>query len=283
MQTKSHILAVAVIASCLGAGSAEATPFTPADTGLDVTYSLGQFKIVVEPSFGGGTVTSPVMFDNNTQIQRTYVDGSHVNTQVLQFDMQDGLGMHLTAGGAAVPGTPASFGTVVSNGAPGFTATSTFNMYVNVNLPSGSFLYNPIGSPLSIINPAINSFPPDVVYIHNSSNAVPVYLHVPGATIDALYGYLTLAGHGVLDVNTANGTGQTGKATTLNEFQTMYPIFYNLFDNTMTAELNSTPPPLPNPLAPATILSFVPLPATLWLFGIGLASMAATRKHKQAA
>lgn len=111
--------------------------------------------------------------------------------------------------------TPRSLGMVqenVVNGAanPDFPAHSFFDIFVEVNLPpiagtvssaafpgTGAVLYN--DTPLVITNMNLTSFPPDVVYIHGETTAVPLKFRVanpPYWVAGDIFGYLVLAGHG---------------------------------------------------------------------------------------
>jgi hypothetical protein len=267
-----------ILALFLATSTAEAAQTTFSPDGIDTTYSLGQFKILVDPSFGGGTFISPLLFDNNTQIQHTQDSANHVTTQILSFDMTDGT-FHVLAGSSAPAGTAASYGDVNSINNDGtFPATSTFDIYANILLPTGSFLYNPTGNPLLVNNPNITQFPPDAIYNHSASSAVPVYLHTANATVDPLYGYLSLAGHGVWDTTDPAGSTQH-KASDLNEFQALYPQYVSAFQNAF-----ATMPDAPiTTIAPSSIPSqFVPLPTTAWLFGSALMGFLGLQKRKGA-
>ena len=123
---------------------------------------------------------------------------------------------------------PISVGEVESySGAGGlpandFPAQSFFDVFVDVDLPAGGTfpgatnMYNSL--PLMVQNTNVTSFPPQVVYIHGMSTAVPVYFsnnNPPRWTNGQIFGLLTLAGHGVYGTN--NSTGQatsTAQATT---------------------------------------------------------------------
>ena len=124
---------------------------------------------------------------------------------------------------------------------PAKPAKSFFNIFVNAYLPgeSGTFTANtfpvpsypaswpvpsyPYGSlqlaqlsngpsgPLIIENTNVTSLPPAVVYIHGETEAVPVYfVYNNGSYWNAgdLFGWLLLAGHGVLSC-TNDSTGGT--------------------------------------------------------------------------
>ena len=64
----------------------------------------------------------------------------------------------------------------------------------------GGTLYNRNTDPLLIVNDNLLSFPPEVVYVHANTNAVPVrFLNDnPGFwSANDLFGWLVLAGHAV--------------------------------------------------------------------------------------
>ena len=106
---------------------------------------------------------------------------------------------------------------------PGSAAQSFFNIYVGVNLPevTGTFtstaftpappafgypfkmaqLYNDDQNPLVVVNTNVSKLPPEVVYIHGLTPAVPLkfrFSNPPYWNANDVFGYLTLAGHGVL-------------------------------------------------------------------------------------
>ena len=133
-----------------------------------------------------------------------------VHTMIYSLDM--------TGGGAAVraginaPDQPVSAGEVESySGAMGsptndFIAQSFFDVFVDVDLPAGgtnmtpfpvATLYNSM--PLIVQNTFLLSFPPQLVYIHGMSTAVPIKFRTGGSFWSAgdTFGLLTLAGHGV--------------------------------------------------------------------------------------
>ena len=126
--------------------------------------------------------------------------------------------LDLTSGAAAVraginaPDQPVSAGEVESySGAMGsptndFPAQSFFDVFVDVDLPAGgtntipfpgATLYNSM--PLIVQNTNLTSFPPQLVYIHGMSTAVPIKFRTGGSLWSAgdTFGVLTLAGHGV--------------------------------------------------------------------------------------
>lgn len=94
-------------------------------------------------------------------------------------------------------GTPATF----------FPASSFFDVYVQVDMPAcpafthafpGGTLYNLM--PLVVKNNQVTSFPPQVVYLHDSTSIVPILFLTdnPGYWHrDDILGYFLLVGHGV--------------------------------------------------------------------------------------
>ena len=125
--------------------------------------------------------------------------------------------------------TPRSIGMVqenVANGSanPDFPAHSFFDIFVRVNLPqiggtvsgtvfpgAGAELYN--DSPLIITNLNLGSFPPQVVYIHGETPAVPLkfkFNNPPYWAAGNVFGYLVLAGHGTITNDCNNTTAVNG-------------------------------------------------------------------------
>lgn len=92
-----------------------------------------------------------------------------------------------TGQGVAFP----SYGEVEANGATDFPAESFFQVYVEIDTPFGT-LRNI--DPLLVYNPAINSMPPSVVYIHGLTPAVNVFFK-GGPNHGRRFGILRLAGH----------------------------------------------------------------------------------------
>jgi hypothetical protein len=263
---KATVLTTSFVISCLFIAGESALAQFPAK-GDDVTQTLGQFTIVINPAFqplmagypgyNGGTMTltSPVLYDPATIIGRSSavhdgdaadVGGIAVGTAGTIIGegsltvMPGGLGpagtrevhteirmMNMTGGGSAVrAGTaaadqPISPGEVESWSGPAglppadFPAKSFFDVFVDVDLPAGgtagfpgATLYN--GLPLLVMNTNLTHFPPEVVYIHGMSTAVPIYFRTgnpPMWNAGDIFGILTLAGHGVV------GTNSVGNAT----------------------------------------------------------------------
>src|ERR1019366_1699432 len=128
---------------------------------------------------------------------------------------------------AGVP--PGGLGIVqenVANGSlnPDFPAHSFFDIFVNVSLPpipgtessvafpiGGALLYN--DSPPIITNLNLTGFPPQVVYIHGETPAVPLKFKLsnpPYWSAGDVFGYLVLAGHGTITNDCNNTTAVNG-------------------------------------------------------------------------
>ncbi len=141
-----------------------------------------------------------------------------VHTRIADFNIAALSGLVMVRAGASAPNRPDSVGEVESlsdaSGDPNldFPAQSFFDVFVEVDLPPlggfpGGTLINDI--PLLVINNDLQSFPPHVVYIHGQTAAVPVVflLDDPGNAWLAgdLFGWLSLAGHGMDFPDTVNG------------------------------------------------------------------------------
>jgi hypothetical protein len=161
-----------------------------------------------------------------------------------------GPSIMVTAGAAANdPNLPASNGEVVSvagmGGSSGtaandFPARSFFDVFVDVTLPLGPGGSNQVftnatvgsttGDPLIIMNSGITSFPPVVVYTHSGNGtAVPILFQTddtavfgPTATAGAVFGILTLAGHGQGYGGDPPVDENTGLPATEANFEAMY-------------------------------------------------------------
>jgi len=246
----------------------------------DITQSMGQFNIIVNPLFQGmmsgypgysGTthvLTSPVLYDPNTVVGRSapLQAGStgdlngvpvgvagviisnammvvqpgglepagtrEVHTMIYSMNMADRFGGSVAAVRAGTnatvqPISAVSPGEVESwSGAAGamtndFPAQSFFDVFVDVDVPAGGTfpgatnLFNSL--PLLVQNTNLTSFPPQVVYIHGMSTAVPIKFsnnNLPYWTNGQIFGLLTLAGHGVFQTNNSTGQGTTVAAAT---------------------------------------------------------------------
>jgi ribosomal protein L35AE/L33A len=139
-----------------------------------------------------------------------------VHTMIYQMNMVPqgvSFGPPAVRGGTNATTQPNSVGEVQSwSGATGlpvndFPAQSFFDVFVDVDLaaggtgfPGATNLYNTL--PLMIQNTNLTSFPPQVVYIHGMSTAVPIKFS-SGPYAGQIFGLLTLAGHGVFPTNNA--------------------------------------------------------------------------------
>lgn len=171
--------------------------------------------------------------------------------------------LHMTGSGAAVragvwwnsptsasppPLDKISRGEVESQSGPtgapnnNFPASSFFDVFVQVDVPActsfpgafpGGTLYNTM--PLVVKNNQVTSFPPKVVYLHDSTSIVPILFLVNGPIVnnvpiwqaDDILGYFLLVGHGV-----GFGQGQDDS---------------NQFNNFMGSQSNATCPIGPPP------------------------------------
>lgn len=125
--------------------------------------------------------------------------------------------------------SPRSLGMVQENvvngpAAPDFPAHSFFDVFVELNLPqiagtvsgtafpaTGAVLYN--DSPLIITNLNLTGFPPQVVYIHGETTAVPLKFRTTRApywSAGDIFGYLILAGHGTITNDCSNTSAVNG-------------------------------------------------------------------------
>src|ERR1700747_2720366 len=88
-------------------------------------------------------------------------------------------------------------------------------MFVQVDMPAcggfpGATVYNTV--PLIVKNPNLTALPPRVVYLHDTSTAVPILFlkaNLPKWNAGDILGYFVLAGHGV---------GFTNSQSDVNEF-----------------------------------------------------------------
>ncbi|MCH7811478.1 MAG: hypothetical protein IH958_02510 [Chloroflexi bacterium] len=140
-----------------------------------------------------------------------------IHTEIVTLNLT-GFGAAVRAGSAA-PAQPISPGEVESldptgNPVNDFPSESFFNVFVEIDLPAaagfpGGTLYNT--SPLLVISNKVERLPPQVVYIHGNTSAVPILFRSTNAGFwlaDDLFGHLVLAGHGS-NFDSGDGT-QTG-------------------------------------------------------------------------
>jgi hypothetical protein len=167
-----------------------------------------------------GTIINDVMMNFPPGFNFPNTSRFEVHTEVRSLNLMPGPGCGPTVcGGAVLPlsvmagsgnGLPICPGEVESNINPkinGFPAKSFFDVFVEVNLGGGlgfGVVKNGPTQPLIVTHDAINGFPPQVVYIHENTSAVPVYFKNSGTTGAApftnytagdRFGYLVLAGH----------------------------------------------------------------------------------------
>lgn len=158
-----------------------------------VTIGTGAPEVTVNPA----TVATTSPF--STPANGTDV----VSTQIQNFDLTNGT-TSVKAGSGATYAADPSYGQVQSKTQPtisssnDFPAQSFFDVFVEIDLPNGAILMNPLAHPLIVENLDLTgpSLPGQVVYIHGSTRPVPIYFAVGGFAGDEL-GTLELAGHGV--------------------------------------------------------------------------------------
>ena len=153
-----------------------------------------------------------------------------VNTREVHTQLRS---LNMTGGGAAVragttaPTRPISAGEVESlSGASGnpaldFPAKSFFDVFVEVDLPPGGSFPGATSMtnsmPLLIQNTNVTSFPPQVVYVHGMSTAVPIKFSTsnpPNWNAGDTFGLLQLAGTRRLQHQQAGTHGHCGDSAT---------------------------------------------------------------------
>lgn len=119
-----------------------------------------------------------------------------IHTEMYKLHMQDICGSNLAIRGGTGAGVPfPSFGEVEAKpGSTDFPAESFFNVFVEIDTPffGGTTLHNMV--PLLVVNPDLDALPPNVVYIHEETGAVPIFFK-NGPHAGQLFGRLRLAGH----------------------------------------------------------------------------------------
>lgn len=150
------------------------------------------------PDLGGTVVgtAGSIVADSNFTIHPNNgpLGAREVHTEMYKLDLTEppGCNSGIRIRGGTGMGVPfPSFGEVEANGATDFPAESFFQVYVEIDTPFGT-LRNI--DPLLVYNPAINSMPPSVVYIHGITPAVNVFFK-GGPNNGQRFGILRLAGH----------------------------------------------------------------------------------------
>ncbi len=224
-----------------------------------------------------------------------------VFTQIHSFNLS-GSGFSVTAGAAALPGTPASVGEVTSNAtgsnignpANDFPAKSFFDIFVDVTVPlppslggGTATLDNPSNAPLIVENPAITTLPPVVIYTHGNSSAV-VLQFLGGPDAGDTLGLITLAGHGAGYGQNGSSTGtgtdeNTGQPADATDFETDYMQEYNNPSDLM---------PLPDVIDPtsgtneetwSSYVPDVPEPSSLSLLAVGVVAAGLRNRSRRRA
>lgn len=145
-----------------------------------------------------------------TETEEVHTEVRNLNMTSISLSHPHCAGIPGTAvrAGIAASGQPISPGEVESTHASGagFPGESFFNVFVEVDLPmlggfSGGTLYNT--DPLLVINDNLTAFPPQVVYVHDNTNAVPILMLADDPSgmnrwlAGDVFGWLVLAGHGI--------------------------------------------------------------------------------------
>jgi hypothetical protein len=117
---------------------------------------------------------------------------AEVHTEIVSLRLEDPTCSYVLRAGTAEGLTKPSLGEVEALGAADFPAESFFAVFFEVDTPFGTLYAT---EPVLLVGNNLNDLPPRTIYIHEESDAVPVYFK-GGADADKLFGYLRLAGHG---------------------------------------------------------------------------------------
>lgn len=161
-----------------------------------------------------------------------------IHTEIRSLLLEDGSGTEVRAGIQA-PGRPISPGEVEGDDETGIDCLpgeSFFNVFVEVDLPPGGNAPFPGGvlvndDPLLVANDNVTSYPPKVVYLHESPEAVKVYFrdnNLPFWLAGDLFGWLVLAGHGI-DFDTVS-TDPNPASRVLTDIELFLSIMENVPD-----------------------------------------------------
>jgi len=201
------------------------------------------------PVGAAGTIVSDANFTEQPPGFQGPLYTHEVHTEIRKLNMTGGSAA--VRAGTSAPGAPISPGEVQSlsgasgNSALDFPAQSFFDIFVEVDLPAGgSFLgatfYN--DRALLVRNTNLTSFPPPVVYMHESSSAVPIRFKTtgPGPWIAGdLFGLLLLGGHALASNDTATVAAFT--ATVLGSPELPVDPQYSTWAPGLTVASNSFP------------------------------------------
>src|SRR5437016_1189070 len=201
-----------------------------------------------------------------------------VHTEVRSLKMTSGpvavrAGVWYNNPTTATPPTRISPGEVESHSGPGgapandFPASSFFDVFVRVDVPAcgtggfpGATLYN--SAPLIVKNPNLTAFPPRVVYLHDTSTAVPILFlnaNPPLWNADDILGYFVLAGHGIGFTNSQADQDEFNNFMTCSENNS--PSNSKGFVLSTDCAIVKNPPPSPSPSpTPSPIPSPSPRP-----------------------
>lgn len=170
---------------------------------------VGESMLIPPPGFPCSGVSNcssgPNTAEVHTEIESLHLLGSGAAVRAGQW--------YNNATTATWPPNKISPGEVESQSGPNgtaatfFPASSFFDVYVQVDMPAcpaftnafpGGTLYNLM--PLVVKNNQVTSFPPKVVYLHDSTSIVPILFLADNPGFwhrDDILGYFLLVGHGV--------------------------------------------------------------------------------------
>jgi len=193
-----------------------------------------------------------------------------VHTEVRSLKMTSGpvavrAGVWYNNPTTATPPTRISPGEVESQSGPGgapandFPASSFFDVFVRVDVPAcgtggfpGATLYN--SAPLIVKNLNLTAFPPRVVYLHDTSTAVPILFlnaNPPLWNADDILGYFVLAGHGIGFTNSQSDIDEFNNfmnCQTVGSSPGTKTTTFTTDTNTTATKTCATPTPSPSPV-----------------------------------
>jgi hypothetical protein len=166
--------------------------------GIDTDFDcISDMNITVQGQCGTLLVTRSDPRDDSVNFPGTRpVDGHMdvIDTELITMCIT-GEGLTLRAGFEQGSQPLAhSYGTIAEDPTDPATGISTFEVFFEVDLGGGNFVYNQ--TPLQLADSSITCVPPEAVYAHLEADCVPLYTDpTPGEGI--LIGNLVTASHGV--------------------------------------------------------------------------------------
>ncbi|MGB8657582.1 MAG: hypothetical protein WCE90_07320 [Candidatus Zixiibacteriota bacterium] len=198
---------------------------------------IGRSDAFVEPVGGVPVGTDGFPIDDADMIFPAGFEGPsgtrEIHTRVKSLNLTGPYSTAVRAGDlnptqVRSPGEVESKNTGGVGNPPDFPAESFFDVFVEIDLPSDPSLPPPFNvtntlvnnDPLLVFNANITAFPPQVVYLHENTTAVPVYVknNNPPFIAGDLFGYLVLAGHGL-----ASGTPSDSAKIAFQNFVNSQP------------------------------------------------------------